>query len=256
MVAPVSLRKKIILGIVAALVVGIGVVVFCFRDDLGAMVSGLRYSSEELQQKMEENDQTIKDAAQLVPDITIRELTEADRQALKDGTITSEELVQSMIEPAQKPEPPAADAPQPPEQEGATSPQPPPEPGPEPEQPQVSDYQKQLAAIIAEVYVLREEFLIKLDNLMEQAKAEYLALPKAERTTTKIAGLASKYYSTAHSLELECDARMREIIGRMETLLAANGGDLSIAQAVYDTYLEEKSLKKSWYLAELKKRGI
>ncbi len=247
-----TLRKKIILGILAVLVICVGVVVFWFRDDIDAVISGLRYSTEELEQQLNQNEQIIKDAAQIVPDITIRDLTEEDRQALKDGTITKEELIQNLIEPAQ---PPSDKAPvqdtSPPKQET------PPETT-QTEQPvlQVSDYQKQLATIIAEVYVLREEFLIKLDNLMHQAKAEYLSLPAEERKGTKLSSLAGKYFSTAYNLELECDTRMKEIVARMEKLLSENGGDLSIAQAVLDTYLNEKTLKKSWYLAELKKRGI
>lgn len=247
-----SLRKKIICGILLSLVVLIVGAGFLLRDNIRVIFDGLRYSAQELEDQLAQNDQTIKDAAQIVPDVTIRDLTDEDKQALKDGTVTKEELIQSMIEP--KPEskpqlpPPAANTPQG-EQTSAQ---------PEPQTPtvQVSDYQRKLAAIIAEVYVLREEFLIKLDNLMGQAKKDYLALAPEERSGTKLTGLVSSYFTKAYSLEAECDARMKEIITRMETLLEENGGDLSIAQTVFDTYLNEKSLKKSWYMAELKKRGF
>lgn len=257
MIASVSLRKKIICGILLVLLAGVVVAGILLRDNIGAVLTGLRYSSEELEEQIEQNDQAIKDAADIVPDVVIRDLTEEDRQALKDGTITTEELIQSMIEP--KPEPETEPKPEPSTAGTQTPKQEQPEDGKNEVQApavQVADYQKKLAAMIAEVYVLREEFLIKLDNLMAEAKAEYIALPKAERTGTKLTSLASKYYAKAHSLELECDARMKEIIGRMETLLKEHNGDLAIAQSVYDVYLNEKSLKKSWYLAELRKRGI
>ena len=107
-----SLRKKIILGILAVLLICIGVFCYLFLDDLSSLATGLRYSSEELEQRLEQNEQTIRDATQIVPDVTIRELTEEDKQALKDGTITTEELVQSMIEPAQPSAPSAEDVPQ------------------------------------------------------------------------------------------------------------------------------------------------
>ena len=250
-----SLRKKIICGILLILVlcvVGAGVLL---RDNIRAVLDGVRYSPEELQTQIEQNDQTIKDAVNIVPDITVRELTEEDKQALKDGSVTAEELIQSMIEPQQEPQvkPPASsDAKQPPKQEQpqATKPE------EQESTAQVLDYQKQLASLIAEVYVLREEFLIKLDDLMAQAKKDYLALAPEERSGTKLTSLASKYFSLAYGLESQCDTRMKGIVARMETLLNDNGADLSIAQSVMDTYLKEKSLKKSWYLAELKKRGI
>lgn len=249
-----SLRKKIICGILLGLIVCIAGAGFLLRDDIGVVLNGLRYSSEELELQIKQNDQEIKDAANIVPDITVRDLTEEDKQALKDGTITKEELIESMIEPKPEPQPkpPDTGVQQPPEQDVPKAGE------PEPQKPtvQVGDYQKKLAALIAEVYVLREEFLIKLDNLMGQAKKEYLALAPAERSGTKLTSLAGKYFSIAYSLEAECDTHMSDIIDRMETLLKENGQDLSIAQSVMDTYLNEKSLKKSWYLAELKKRGI
>lgn len=249
-----STRKRIICGILLCVVVCIAGAGFLLRDSIRMVFDGLRYSSEQLQSQIQQNDQDIKDAANVVPDITVRDLTDEDRQALKDGTITKEELIESMIgpKPESQPKPPEAGVQPPPNQEV-----PKPE-DPEPQKPtvQVEDHQKKLAALIAEVYVLREEFLIKLDNLMGQAKKDYLALAPADRSGTKLTGLAGKYFSIAYDLEAECDGRMKDIIDRMETLLRDNGQDLSIAQSVMDTYLKEKSLKKSWYLAELKKRGI
>ncbi len=277
--------KKITCGILAVVLLGIGVGAFVLRDELCALFTGLRYSQEELEQKLEQNEQTIRDAAQAVPDFTVRDLTEEEKQGLKDGTLTAEELIESLVQPTQsgqaseegepsgvptsKPEQtqpgseeqvptqtqskPGTQQPALPQQKPEAQEPTQPQTGTKP--PQVSDYQKQLASIIAEVYVLRQEFLIKLDDLLAQAKAEYVSIPAKERSA-KLSSLAGKYFSKAYSLEAECDSRMRGIIDRMETLLKENGGDLSIAQSVMDTYLSEKSLKKSWYLAELKKRGI
>ena len=116
--------------------------------------------------------------------------------------------------------------------------------------------QQQLAAIIAKVYVLREEFLAKLDQLQVQAIAEYKAIPKEGRTASAIAQLVSGYLVIGNNMEKECDAQIEQIILELEQFLQTNGGDMDIAQTVYDTYVKEKSLKKAWYMAELKKRGM
>ena len=100
-----ALFKKIILVVLAVLILGAGAVAIWFRDDIGAVIGGLSYSAEELEQKLEENNQAIQDAAQVIPEFIIRELTDAEKKALKDGTITPEELVQNMVAPAPKPEP-------------------------------------------------------------------------------------------------------------------------------------------------------
>ena len=48
---------------------------------------------------------------------------------------------------------------------------------------------------------------------------------------------------------------MDEIIGAMETLITENSGDMTLVDTVVETYANEKSLKKAWYMAELEKRG-
>ena len=106
------------------------------------------------------------------------------------------------------------------------------------------------------MYVLRERFLIELDNLMEQAKADYLALPPEERSGSKLMRMVSSYLSKGQALEKECDAEIEAIATELDQIVREHGGDLSLPQTVYDTYIEEKSLKKAWYMNAVKKIGV
>ncbi len=261
MIADVPLMKRIICGILLFVVVCVGIVAVWQRDNIGAMIAGFRYSQEELEDKLAQNDQAIKDAMQMVPDVSIRDITEEDKQALKDGTITKEELIQNLVKPSQPPQQEGSGQAQlTPKQEGPGQAQQPPkqeEPAPPQVPPEQSDpLQEQVSDIIAEVYVLREEFLIKLDSLMSQAKQRYLALPKEERVASKLVGLVGDYMAEGLAMEKECDAQVEQIVARLEAVLLESNGDLSIADKVYESYVEEKSLKKAWYMAELKKRGL
>ena len=252
-----SRKKKIACAVLGGILLCAGGLTVWQWNNISAALSFVRYSQEELEGKLDQNNQTIKDAVDSIPNVTIRDVTEEEKQALKDGTLTSEELVQSLIQSESKPEKPPESKPeqQPPKAEDI--PEPLPEQPPQQEEPvQQSDYEKELNGLIAEVYVLREEFLIKLDNTQAAAIADYKALPADQRTTKNIASLVSGYLSKGLEMEKECDGRIKEIVLEMESLLQENGGDLSLAQTVYDTYLEEKSLKKAWYMAELKKRGM
>ena len=252
-----SRKKKIACAVLGGILLCAGGLTVWQWNNISAALSFVRYSQEELEGKLDQNNQTIKDAVDSIQNVTIRDVTEEEKQALKDGTLTSEELVQSLIQSESKPEKPPESKPeqQPPKAEDI--PEPLPEQPPQQEEPvQQSDYEKELNGLIAEVYVLREEFLIKLDNTQAAAIADYKALPADQRTTKNIASLVSGYMSRGLEMEKECDGRIKEIVLEMESLLQENGGDLSLAQTVYDTYLEEKSLKKAWYMAELKKRGM
>ena len=258
-----SRKKKIVLVVALAVLVLLGGLCVWQWNNISAALSFVRFSQEELEGKLDQNDQTIKDAVDAIPNVTIRDVTEEEKQALKDGTLTQEELVQDLIQSEPKPEKPPESKPeqkptkvedtpatpgqgsQPPKAEDTPSPQPEQKPQQEEKPPQQNEYEKKLNELIAQVYVLREEFLIKLDQTQAAAIADYKAIPADQRTTKTIAALVSGYMTKGLEMEKECDERIKAIVLEMETLLQENGGDLNIAQTVYDTYLEEKSLKNS-----------
>ena len=91
---------------------------------------------------------------------------------------------------------------------------------------------------------------------MEQAKADYLALPLEERSGSKLMRMVSSYLSKGQALEKECDAEIEAIATELDQIVREYGGDLSLPQTVYDTYIEEKSLKKAWYMNAVKKIGV
>ncbi|MBQ9974235.1 MAG: hypothetical protein IJP02_04665 [Oscillospiraceae bacterium] len=242
--------KKILCIILALILLCIGGIAIWQWDNITALINGLRYTTEELEDKLAQNDQAIKDAVAALPGVSFGEMTDEERQALHAGEITHEQLVESMVNGSK-----TEQSGQPEEGQSSKS-----EPKPQPEQPpakppEQTAYEKQLSAVIAKVYVLREDFMGRLDALMNQAIAEYKSIPPEERAA-KLASFVSGYMSKGLDMEKECDAQIEAIIIELETLLSENNGDMSIAQTVYDTYVEEKSLKKAWYMAELKKRGF
>ena len=117
-------------------------------------------------------------------------------------------------------------------------------------------YQRELSALIAKVYVLREEYTMALDDMYNAAKADYKALPKEKRTKRALMDLAGSYLDRASALEAQCDDQMDEIGAAMEALIRANGGDMTLVDRVVYAYANEKSLKKAWYMSELEKKGL
>lgn len=261
--------KKVFCGVLLAVAIGVGALVVWQWNNISAALSFLRFSQEELEEKLAANDQVIKDAVAANPSVTIREVTEEERAALRDGTLTQEELAQSLLQkPESKPEPepepeqsPKTEAnPQAkPEQKPPETSEPAQQPQSEPEvstQPEQSESEQKVNELIAKVFVLREEFLIKLDDLMAQAKADYWALSPEERSGSKLMGMVSSYLAKGNALEKQCDAQIEAIATELSQIIREHGGDLTLPQTVYDTYIEEKSLKKAWYMNELKRIGV
>ena len=240
---------KILAGVLAVVLIGLAGVVWWQRDNLKALKQAMQYSSGELEQQLQENQQLIQDAVNAAPEVVIRDVTEEEREALKDGSLTQEELIDRLVTPQTPVQ--SETEPQPSVVPPADTTQPePPAPTPDPE------YQQTLSAIIAEVYVLREKYTIELDNMYAAAKEEYKGMPKSQRTTDKLSKWAAGYVTRATKLEKTCDASMDDIVERMEKLIRANNGDLSLVDTVVYTYANEKSLKKAFYMAKLEEKGL
>lgn len=237
--------RTVLLIVLAVLVLVVGLLAWRFRKEIQAFAISRQYSTAELEGQLAENDQTIRDAVEASSDVTVRAPTEEEREALRDGSLSQEELVGRLTgESAAGSSDSAPETAAPEEQSAEQAPAEPPE------------YQKQLSALIAQVYVLREEYLAALDNMETSAKADYRALSDSQRTAGKLASLVSDYIGRATRLEKECDGKMDAIIAQMETLIQANNGDMSLTDTVFNTYVNEKSLKKAWYMSRLQEKGL
>lgn len=237
--------RTVLLIVLAVLVLAVGLLAWRFRKEIQAFAISRQYSTAELEGQLADNDQTIRDAVEASSDVTVRAPTEEEREALRDGSLSQEELIGRLTgESAAGSSDSAPETAAPEEQPAEQAPAEPPE------------YQKQLSALIAQVYVLREEYLAALENMETSAKADYRALSDSQRTAGRLASLVSDYIGRATRLEKECDGKMDAIIAQMETLIQANNGDMSLTDTVFNTYVNEKSLKKAWYMSRLQEKGL
>lgn len=251
----------LILAVIALLM---GALAWRFRNEIAAFNISRQYSTQELEDQLAGNDQTIRDAVDASSDVTVRAPTDEEREALRSGSMTQEELVERLTggvsaeqstsqtptetqpsaettKPTETPAP-SAEATKPAETKQTTAAQ--------------TAYQQQLSALIARVYVLREEYVNALEDMETAARADYKALPESQRTGKKLASLVSGYLAEATELEKECDAKMDAVIAEMETLISANNGDMTLTDTVFNTYVNEKSLKKAWYMSRLQEKGL
>lgn len=267
-----TIKRRWIIAIVILMVILVAVASLYLwqQENIKAAANARKYTESELKQQLEDSRATVQAAVEQNPGITVRDLTEEERTALRKGDVSAEELVKRLIQPA-KASDIASDQPAPAESLPAASPAPqtsgpeipasPAETSPPPtetphEPTQQELYEQQMSELVARVYVMREQYTAKLDAMAAQAKAEYSAMPESERTRSKLASWASGYASRASELETQCDAEMNDIIKEMKRLVDANNGDRAFVNAVAYSYAEEKSIQKSIYIQELEKRGI
>ena len=203
-------------------------------DNIRAIKRAMDYTSDEIEQLIGDNEKRMDDIIDSSPDVHVRRPTEDEREALAADKITVEELAERLAEDGKKKD---------------TA-------GTEEKDEKLAEYQLDLSELIARVLALREYYVAALENMEQEAREEYSAMPKAERTKQNLADTAQKYISRAGDLERECDGKMDEIVAEMKALIKEYGTGQEILDTVIETYAEEKSLKKAWYLAKIEEKGL
>lgn len=199
-----------------------------------------------------EGNQTSSDMLSKLPDISVREPTDEERESLAKGELTKEELIQDLVDDAvvhlpneeQEKEPTTSNDGQEDGNQGSP-----------PSQPIQTEYERRMAEIMAEVYVLRDEYIITLETMYSEAEAALSKLVnKADNEET--ASLVSYYLTKANDLELQCDEKIDIIVDEMKKLIKENNGDMGLVDNVIKTYATEKATKKAWYINHLKEKGL
>lgn len=202
--------------------------------------------------------------------VTLSTLSEADRARLKNGEITPAEAVAIIMGLAATTAPVTADTTLPPDGSdpavttvpvGPAGPDTPATSGTsgatEPAAftgttapavttaPAASTVSPAVQQIIADIYLLRAEFINKLDALIEEGTAEVNAIPKEKRTASVKLEFMNRYLDRGEALEAECDARLEALLSDMTAQLKADGGDLSLVEDARALYIQEKKIRKA-----------
>ena len=198
------------------------------------------YTKEELNQKIQENDQKLKEEiAEYTGGAPLRDLSEEEHAQVERGETTYEEVYEKILQEIHQqeqaqPEKPADSQPQ----QNDVKPVVP-----------VSPTKAITDKYIAKMYGLKSKYIGQLDACIAQAISEYKALPGEEHTNAAKRSIISKYVGRMAGLESACDAEVNSVLSSMEKELKEIGADTSIIQTVRSAYANEKSMKIAYYMA-------
>ena len=237
-------RTKIALIILVILIAVIAGLCIWQWDNLMAVKTSLGHSREDLSQMMEQNNQRVDAVQEQLPGVTVRDLTDEEKAALRDNTLDREELIDRLVGKEQ----PAESSPSPGEAGQPAEPVPAESPSPSPSQDPEEAKRDQLARYIAEIYLMKAEYTAWLEAEHNAAIEEFVALPKDQQTTAAKYQIGMKHMKVGLEKEEECDQKMAEIEGKIQALLKELGEDTSLVDEIQAAYEEEKELKKAYYL--------
>lgn len=220
------MKKRRIIGIAALLLLLILAAAAVWQwNNIKAGVYYLRYTPEELEQRLAMSRLAIAESVEKLPGVTVQPLSDEQRSQLQSGELKEEDAIRLMVVPPDAEAPPAALS-----------------PAGEEEQ------RQRIAQLIAEVYLLRDIYKAKLEGVKNDALADWRDLPEVQRTDNKRNELLSACVDRATVLEADCDSRMDAILSELRGLLSELGENNDLAEEIKAAYAEEKAVTKAYYL--------
>lgn len=237
---------KIFLAIFLIIVLALGILTYKQWNSIDAFIHSLSTSQEDTIQELEENKQQLQEFIDSDENISVRDLTEEETAALASGELSEEDVVKLITGQTPQPSPTPTMATKPTTKPNTNStntaaPIQTPEPTP--------SAQQKISELIAKLYVQKSTYLNKLDTIEANVRQEFIS-QKGKWESTKAAKkeLLAKYLPEVASWEKECDSTVYGIIDEIQAELRANGMDESIVATLKSSYLEEKKLKKTYFI--------
>ena len=240
-------KKKIIIVSCLVLLLILGWFAYKNWNSIDAIVHSLNTTEEETVKEIEQTKEELSQYLETEENITVRELTEEESKALSEGTITEEEAIELMTgkkpapEKTPEKEPSETNAPKPKEEtESEAS---------KPEKTPEESSGDRVSELIAKLYVEKSKYLNKLDSIEASVRAEYLSDPhKWESKSAAKKDLLKKYLPEVAAWEKTCDSTVYGILDEIRAELRKTGKDESIVDTMKKAYLEEKKLKKTYFI--------
>lgn len=273
--------RNVVLVLLAVLILTGGIFAFAFRRYIGILTAGVSKSEDQIHSLQAENDKKTQDILNELAAVTMRDLTQDEYQLYLNGVITREQLLALIkggtledilttvtetvttapeeiitteavtvpeettdVTTTEKPivttsattaattvatkattvATTKTDVPKPLENE--------------------AQLRGRIEEIIAEIYLLRAEYLNTIDKTIAQAKQEYIALPREKHTLQgKMQFVTNTLVPRGNALEAECDAKINKLLDELKGILNELGESTAIIDEIKKVYQEQKDLK-------------
>lgn len=217
---------KILLVIILAFIIAVAGILLWQRKNIESILMGVAQNSEQIEQKRNENQETLVGDVNDYMDTPAREMTEEEIGQIERGETTAAEVYQKIFEEKNK------------ETENTI---------PEQAVTNAKDKDRIISQYMSELYGLQNEYTAKAEAAIAQGASYYESIKKHPQDAAARASTITKFTSVVRNLEKECDSEVESVIKKMRADLTAIGADTSIIESVRATYANEKQLKLSYY---------
>lgn len=212
---------RILLVIILAFIIAVVGLLLWQWKNVESILMGVSQNSEQIEQKRNENQETLVGDVNDYMDTPAREMTEEEIEKIERGETTAAEVYQKIFEEKNK------------ETENTAQ--------------DTKDKDKIISQYMSELYKLQNEYTSKAEATIAEGASYYESIKKHPQDAVARANTITKFTSVVRNLEKECDSKVEAVIRNMTADLNAIGADTSIIASVRATYANEKQLKLSYY---------
>lgn len=113
---------------------------------------------------------------------------------------------------------------------------------------EIKKYEELIADEVAKLYVLKNQYIGQIEGLISEMKKVYATLPKEQQNLAGKTTVAKGFADRIAMLEAQCDVQVDAIVNEIKRLLTLCKRDTSLADSLYQSYVNEKEITKSYYI--------
>lgn len=116
---------------------------------------------------------------------------------------------------------------------------------------QEAAYEKEVKALLQQLYSVKARAEAELNSCIAGAKAEFKSLPESQQTQARKVSIALARSGRLYAMQASYDREVESIVSQMRAILTANGQSTALADQAMASYKAQKSAMYSQLTAKL-----
>ena len=116
---------------------------------------------------------------------------------------------------------------------------------------QEASYEKEVKALLKQLYSVKARAEAELNSCIAGAKAEFKSLPESQQTQARKISIALARSGRLYAMQASYDKEVASIVNQMRAILTANGQSTALADQAMASYKAQKSAMYSQLTAKL-----
>lgn len=116
---------------------------------------------------------------------------------------------------------------------------------------QEASYEKEVKALLKQLYSVKARAEAELNSCIAGAKAEFYALPESQQTQARKISIVLARSGRLYAMQASYDKEVESIVSQMRAILTANGQSTALADQAMASYKAQKSAMYSKLTAKL-----